>query len=140
MKRYRSIAAIILLSILLCSCGSRKAADGIISTVEKTIGESDIYSAEDIDSAMQAVLDVFSKEFRRCTLKELAYDEDTSIAESGRRAEEYSADKIIVLISSFDVDSVELEDGLIAGSSYTDWLWILTRSENEVWTVQDWGY
>ena len=55
-------------------------------------------------------------------------------------AEQYDAEQAIVLVSSFDVDSSGGDGSLNPNSTYDNWKWILTRNDNEKWTLQTWGY
>ena len=50
------------------------------------------------------------------------------------------ADEVIVLISSFDVDSSGGDGSLNPNSTYTRWSWILVRNKNGKWKHVDHGY
>lgn len=124
--------------VLLCGC----TKGGNISQVTKNIGTSDIYTQEDIQSAMNVVTKYFksTKGFQDCTLTELYYDEAISSKESESRAEQYEAEQAIVLLSSFDVAPSYEYGTLNPDSTYNNFKWILVRSNNKKWTLETWGY
>lgn len=132
-KKLSLILVIALLTAVLCSCG------GNIKHAKKEIGPSVIYTPEEIERAMDVAMDYFDKEFEGCTLLEIYYDE----AKSSDVADEYEDrwdSQVIVLYSSFDVDSNGGDGSFNANSTYYGWNWILSRTDNEEWTLRDWGY
>ena len=130
----RKLMMIVLtISLLFCACA------GDVNQVKRHISPSEIYSEQDIDQAMDVVIRHFSREFRGCTLLELEYSDSRS--ESGRAwALQYGADEGIVLISSFSVDASGGDRSLNPNSTYTNWQWILVRSNGGKWTLKTWGY
>ena len=124
---------VITISLLLCACA------GDVNQVKRHISPSEIYSEQDIDQAMDVVIRHFSREFRGCTLLELEYSDYRS--EAGRAwALQYGADEGIVLISSFSVDGSGGDGSLNPNTTYTNWQWILVRSNGGKWTLKTWGY
>ena len=130
----RKLMMIVLsISLLFCACA------GDVNQVKRHISPSEIYSEQDIDQAMDVVIRHFSREFRGCTLLELEYSDYRS--EAGRAwALQYGADEGIVLISSFSVDGSGGDGSLNPNSTYTNWQWILVRSNGGKWTLKTWGY
>lgn len=127
-----------LLFMLLCGC----TKGGDISKVTKTVGTSDIYTQEDIQSAMNVVTKYFksTEGFQDCTLTELYYDETLSSDSSEAWAEQYEAEEAIVLVSSFEVSAYYQSGTLNPDSTYNNFKWILVRSNNKKWTLETWGY
>jgi len=147
-RRRRKLTSVILLSVLgallLClvlsfiSCPrGAVAVFGDVSRVHTTEVHSDIYTQRDIANAIAATKHYFFREFEGCTLTELYYagDEITKA-----EMEYYDGEEVIVLLSSFDVDSSGGDGSLRANSTYTDWKWILTRDANGEWQHTSHGY
>lgn len=98
---------------------------------------SELYSDADIEAAMQAVEEYFSREFRGCTLTELSYPGDDYVTKYGW-AGEY--DEVIALLSSFDVDASGGDGSFNPNSTYTDWEWTFVRNAGGEWQHKDHGY
>ena len=113
---------------------------GDIHDVQRIVGESTVYDEEDITDAMNVVQNYFFLNFKGCTLTDLWYPGDDSVAEAEEWAEKYDAHEAILLFSNFDVDSSGGDGRLNPDSTYADWGWILTREKGENWTLQTWGY
>lgn len=113
---------------------------GDIRNVQRTIGESTVYTPAEINRAMNVVERHFRRHFAGCTLTELVYDESVSNKEADDWAEQYGAREAIVLTSSFDVDGSGRTVTLNPNSTYTRWQWVLTRNGIGGWRLRDWGY
>ncbi|WMT80677.1 DUF4829 domain-containing protein [Terrisporobacter mayombei] len=112
-----------------------------VDNVNQSISHSEVYSNQDIDTAMNIVKREFRDEFKGCVLTDLWYNEDISISSSDEWAKQYNSDEAIILLSNFDVDSSGGDGSLDPNSTYTDWQWILVRDrENSKWTLKTWGY
>ena len=134
MKRLITAALCILLVLCLCACGGKE------STVKVINVESDTYSEKDIASAIDVIVDEFQKNWKGCTLKEIRYAGDELCAKEKEYAERFNADEVIVLLSSFDVDSSGGDGSLNPDSTYTDWNWILVRTNGGKWRHVEHGY
>lgn len=135
MKRIITFLLVILLTLSLAGCGR-----GNIRYLETTIGDSDVYTREDIEKAIDVVSRFFQKEFEGCTLRTIEYNEPETIRRAREWAEQYDAAEAIVLLSSFTVGIYGSDGSLNPGDTYTNWQWILTRNSGEAWTLQTWGY
>jgi len=132
------IALCLALILVLSTVGCNK---GNVNNVNITDWKpSEIYSDEDIQSAITVVMDYFKSEFEGCTLTNVSYPGDSSADEFIEWAEQYEADEAIVLYSSFDVDASGGDGSLNPNSTYTDFKWILTRSKNGSWEHKTHGY
>ena len=132
-----------LLLILIALAGmfsQRLMGGGDTSQTKRIIGESSLYSQAEIEQMMDTVESTFRREFKGCTLLELKYDEAFSQQQSGDWAEQYQADEAAVLTSSFDVDGSGGDGSLNPNSTYSKWLWVLTRNGDGNWKLQTWGY
>lgn len=99
-----------------------------------------MYSQEEINSAIDVIKKEFKRDWNGCTLKEISYTGDKVSKEHQEFAERYNADEAIVLVSTFDVDESGGDDSLNPNSTYTDWNWILVRKNGGKWKHVDHGY
>lgn len=118
-----------------CACNEEKT-DG----VKVPFVQSQIYSQEDIFSAISIITEEFKKEWNGCTLTEIYYAGDDVSAEYQDWADRHNADEVIVLLSSFDVDSSGGDGSLNSDSTYDNWSWILVRTTGGEWKHVDHGY
>ena len=130
------VAYILLVISLLSLAGCR----GDVSDVKIAEYQSETYTDKDIESAIKVVKDYFKKEFKGCTLTEITYAGDEKSADYADWAERINGNGVIVLISSFDVDSSGGDGSLNPNSTYTGWMWILARTAGGKWKHVDHGY
>ena len=106
--------------------------------VEKEV-TSNIYSYDDITSAINTVIEYFNENFKGCTLKEIYYagDNENYFKEI---LQQYGGDEAIVLTSTFDVDGSGGDGSLNPNSTYKDWIWLLVRNKQGEWKHVDHGY
>ena len=135
MKRIVTFLLVILLTLSLAGCGR-----GSTRGLQTKIGSSDVYTQEDIESAIKIVTEFFRKEFEGCTLKTLEYSEELTEDDAEEWAKQYDAQQAIVLISSFYVAPNGGDGSLNTDSTYENWQWILVRNPGENWTLKTWGY
>ena len=153
----------VLLASLLCACGNRGTvgviggADGptavLVSgglrslfrkgNVKRAVTQpvsSEIYTEDEIESAIRTAKDYFHDHFGGCTLTEISYAGDERNAGEAENASKYGMEEIIVLISAFDVDGSGGDGSLNPNSHYEGWLWILGRRDGGGWAHLDHGY
>lgn len=121
----------------LTSCGG---SGGNVENVQIADYTSQIYTDSDIRSAIDATIDYFKKEFKGCTLTQIAYPGDDQIPDWQDYLTRYDADDVIVFVSSFDVDASGGDGSLNSNSTYENWNWILVRNDGENWKHVDHGY
>jgi len=144
MKKLLSIVCLILVCFSFSSCNQNA---GKINNVVIDIGESTKFSREEIQTAVDCVINKF-KDFEGCDLKKMWYDEEKSnlVIESyisnGKGSHNgVQKENVIVLLSNFDVDATGGDGSLNPNSTYTNWNWILIRdSKTGNWKADDWGY
>lgn len=102
--------------------------------------ESAMYSRNDIRSAVDVIEREFRRSWKGCTLTEIYYAGDETTAAYQDWVDRSEAYEVIVLLSSFDVDSSGGDGSLNPNSSYENWKWILVRSDGGVWKHVDHGY
>lgn len=100
---------------------------------------SELYSKDDIQSAIEVIKTYFNED-SGCTLTSIEYAGDEMSKNYAEWAERVDREEVIVLISSFDVDSSGCGDALNPNSTYDNYLWILARNKNEDWIHVDNGY
>ena len=133
----KKIVCIILCSLLVFSLS---ACGGDISRVNTHNVNSEIYSQEDINAAIDTIKKEFMMNWGGCTLTEIYYAGDDSSKDHQDWADRNNADEVIVLLSSFDVDSSGGDGSLNPNSTYSDLSWILVRTNGGKWQHVDHGY
>ncbi len=109
---------------------------GNVSQVETSDVDSQLFSSEDIDSAMKTIIKEFEENWKGCKLTRLWYaGDETSIQESEERDVQ-----TIVLLSDFETSKPPAESALNENHTYTNWNWILIRSSDGKWVHIDHGY
>lgn len=132
----KTVCLILCLVLLagLCACGKDEKE---IKTHEV---ESERYTQEDIRAAIEVIETEVSRNWKGCTLTEIYYGGDELSASFQHEAEWHDGDEVIVLLSSFDVDSTGGDGSLEPNHTYTGWEWILVRSQGGEWRHVDHGY
>ena len=134
MKKLYFAILCILLVLCLSACG------GKISEATTHSVDSEMYSQEDIASAIDVIKKEIKSNWKGCTLKEIYYAGDDSSIAYQDWAERNDTDEVIVLLSSFDVDSSGGDGSLNPNSTYNGWNWILVRENGGKWQHVDHGY
>lgn len=134
MKKFMAVVLVLVGMLGLVACG------GNTKNVKITDYSSEIYSDAEIDSAIDVAIDYFEKYFDGCTLTEITYLGDDELDDFQEFAERNNADDVIVLISDFEVDASGGDGSLEPNSTYTDWNWILVRTDGGQWEHVDHGY
>ena len=140
MRKRVILISLAILAAILVILGALFIDRGDTKQVIEKIGDSDLFTAEEIESAMAAVKKEFRKSFRDCTLTKLWYDENVCKLELEDWKTQYQADDAIVLLSDFEVGRSTGDQSLKAGSAYKNWEWILVRNADGEWKVKTWGY
>ena len=113
---------------------------GDVSNVKIISMESEIYSTEEINNAIDVILEEFEENYNGCSLLEIEYigDENNDVYRDW--AIRNNKSEVIVFISNFKVDSNGGNGVLNPNSEYDGYSWILVRNENENWIYVDGGY
>ena len=135
MRRYIAILCTVLCLLSLTACGG-----GDVSEVGIREFTSEIYTDKEVEFAINEILRYFKKNFDGCTLREITYAGDEKTQAHAEWAERHNADDVIVLTSTFDVDSSGGDGSLNPDSTYNRWMWILVRDGNGRWKHVDHGY
>lgn len=148
-KVSKSIAAI-LLSMSIIFYYNLVEAAGDISKVKIVYGMSEIYSREDMDSAIAIIKEKFSK-WDGCELHSIRYTDDdycntdkninwmNELAESRGYVPNFT--QCIAFFSSFhSPKSEENNTTFETDSEYEDWSWYLARTDGGEWKLITFGY
>lgn len=133
MKNVIALLLVLTLTAGFCGCGKVSGA----ATVPYT---SEMYTAAEVEAAIEAAKDYFYTNFSGCTLTEITYAGDEVSIAHEEWAQRHDADQVIVLTSSFDVDASGGDGSLNPNSTYTRWMWIMVRSNGGPWKHADHGY
>ena len=132
MKRILSLSLIFVLLFSLTSCGTLNFVD-----IEEF--SSDIYTANDVTSAMEVVLEYFMDQKDRILLK-LSYAGDAELADYRDWADRNGADEVIVFVTDYYVSCFSDTPTQNTASKYENWGFILVRSDGGEWEIVDQGY
>ena len=136
MKKWIITAAVVILAIVLTVV--LLSGGGNVRNVERIVGESSLYSQQEIEAAMNVAVIKFKKDFDDCELLKIAYDEEKAISEREYQKAQYGNDKIIVLVSDFYVGD-HAEPTFSPNQTYKNWKWILEKS-GDGWNLIGYGY
>ena len=112
---------------------------GKIDEVQIVLGESELYSEQELQAAADIILRQFSNGFDGCTLRELSYNEEDSLKEADAWAKQYEAKEAIVFSSRFVV-SPDYGNGPFSPGDTHYYSWILVKDKNNDWVLKTWGY
>ena len=134
MKKLIALVLALVCVIGLVACG------GNVKNVKITDYSSEIYSDEEIQNAIDVAINYFEKNFEGCTLTEITYLGDDELDNWQEFAERNNADDVMVLVSSFNVGASGGDGSLNPNSTYTNWKWVLVRTNDGKWEHVDHGY
>lgn len=132
----------ILIMLSLCACGMNSEPRNV-ENAEIDYGISEKYSKEDIDSAIQLVLDEF-RTWNGFELYDIKYAGDEECDEDELEyCKSLSSDKniveCIVFYSSFHT-AKNCDNGFNSDEDYPGWSWHLAREADGNWELLTYGY
>ena len=134
MKKLIALVLALVCVIGLVACG------GSVKNVKITDYSSEIYSDAEIENAIDVAINYFEKNFEGCTLTEITYLGDDELDNWQEFAERNNADDVMVLVSSFNVGASGGDGSLNPNDTYTNWKWVLVRTNDGKWEHVDHGY
>ena len=134
MKKLIALVLALVCVIGLVACG------GNVKNVKITDYSSEIYSDAEIENEIDVEINYFEKNFEGCTLTEITYLGDDKLDDWQEFAERNNADDVMVLVSSFSVGASGGDGSLNPNSTYTNWKWVLVRTNDGKWEHVDHGY
>ena len=103
---------------------------------------SEIYSKEDMDAAIAAIMDEFNT-WEGCEMHEISYTDDQTCKDNLSYMDELDPDEkhedCIIFTSSFHSPK-EGGDAWEADYEYEGWQWFLARVQDGDWELLTWGY
>lgn len=123
--------------MVLCLCACR-SIPGDVSKLTIIPKESQLYTQDEINAALEATKAHFKKNYNDCTLKEIYYVGDQELQGWQNWAVDYDADDILVFRSTFDVGP-HPDIAMNKNSTYERWKFILAREKGHEWKVVDAG-
>lgn len=136
----KKIIMIILFNFLILGITGCNNPRGIVENVRVKEVTSNIYSKEDIESAINTIIKEFADKWDGCTLEEIYYAGDKESLAHKDWADRNNAEEVIVLLSKFNVDNSGGDGSLNPESTYDGWNWILVRNKGGKWIHVDHGY
>jgi hypothetical protein len=132
--------AVILSLFLVILCGCSKS--GNISNVTVDYGKSEIFTQQDMDSAISAINKKFTS-WSGCELHSITFTSDSicedNVGNCNGLREGANFNECIVFDSSFHSPK-NGGDGWEPDNEYTGWSWCLARKDNGAWELLSWGY
>ena len=129
----------LILLILICTLTLSLTSCGTLNFVDIEEFSSEVYTTQDITSAMELVLEEFQGKNDRILLK-LSYAGDGAIADYADWAVRNNADDVIVFLTDYYVSFFSDTPTQNAGSEYENWGFILVRTRGGEWEIVDQGY
>lgn len=134
MKKTVCIIMCFLTMLCFVSCG------GNVRNARTREVASELYSQKEINAAIRTIKMDFAIDWSGCTLTEIYYAGDDYTKRYQDFADRNNADDVIVLLSTFTVDSSGGDGSLIPNYTYEKWEWILVRNKGGHWKHVDHGY
>ena len=121
---------------------SEKTIDSNLSDVTIDYKTSELYTKEDMDSAIEEIEKEFST-WEGCVLYSISYTDDTKCTDNlsyiNTLAVDKEYDECIVFTSNFH-SPVEGGGAWEPDYDYENWEWYLGRTEGGNWDLLTWGY
>lgn len=127
---------IIFVAFVLISHPVGSIMSGDASHVEIKEVSSDLYSQDEIESAIEVIKRDFENDWNGCSLKTIYYAGDEVCADETHER----GVKTIVLVSDFSTGKLDGNGGLNSNYTYENWNWILIKNEDGSWKHIDHGY
>ena len=132
MKKLISIILLCTLILSLSSCGT-------LNFVDIEGFSSKVYTANDITSGMEVVLERFQGKSDMVLLR-LSYIGDKELPDYQDWADRNDADEVIVFLTDYYVSHFSDNPTLNTGFKYENYMYILVRTRGGEWEIVDQGY
>ncbi len=129
----------IVANLLLCAVLLSLTSCGTLNFVDIEEFSSEIYTANDITSAMEVVLESFQGRTDTVLLR-LSYIGDEELPDYQDWADRNDADDVIVFLTDYYISFFSDNPVMNTGFKYEDYNYILVRSNGGEWEIVDHGY
>lgn len=139
MKKGKSILLFLLVFLILMvniGCSNNKKEENAV----KNITKSNIYKEDELNEAMDALIQYFEEKFVGVNLIKVSYVGDENKADIEIYKKEYAVDNLIILNTTFNTESTIGDIPFDINSEYKDYPWIMVKNEEGKWVVRSWGY
>lgn len=139
MKKGKSILLFLLVFLILMvniGCSNNKKEENAV----KNITKSNIYKEDELNEAMDALIQYFEEKFVGVNLINVSYVGDENKADIEIYKKEYAVDNLIILNTTFNTESTIGDIPFDINSEYKDYPWIMVKNEEGKWVVRSWGY
>ena len=143
MKKLTALLLALMMTFTLLGCQSTTVS-GVQVFVSKGRGDvdevgikevaSELYTPAELEDGIDAVLDYFKKGYGNCSLWELEYVGDENLETYKMAALRHGTNKVMAFSTVFNVTSAGENSSLVAGSVYSDYVFILAYLDDE-WQV-----
>lgn len=136
--------------VSVCFATTKKNDDNVEYHFTCDYGSSKLYSKEDMDEAIQTIMNEFHN-WKGCEMHSIRYGSDQTCSEGDnlswmQELENANDNKetfteCIMFECDFHSPKSDADaGGLNVDEEYTDWQWWLARSEDGPWKLMTWGY
>ena len=145
-RKVRKIILIVLLFIfvflpaLCCFIFTANPRASVSDAYTTEFVESEIFTQEDIDRAIETVVDIFDNGWEGCHLRQLSYAGDEIIKrEMKYHGDAFKEGELILIKTVFYVDKHGGDGSLNTDFTYDNWYWILEKTSGGRWVEFDHG-
>lgn len=143
----KALAMVLALAFAFALVGCSGSSDSQESAYEVDYGTSSLYTQEDMDAAIGAIMTEFNS-WEGCTMKRIYFTDDAACEEALTYLNDLAKDGVsdydaaIVFKSVFHSPSEELAEGTAwePDTDYTDYEWYLARKGGGDWQLLTMGY
>lgn len=132
-----AVIAIIAVAGIFYTVGGQSGGD--VRHAKRQIFGAQSYTEQEIGQAMDVVVKAFKKDAKGCKLEAIRYDEEFNKKYASGWKLQYDVKDVIVLLSEFTVDETGGDGSFSPNSRYSEWQWILARTEGG-WEILTSGY
>ncbi len=141
------ICGVVFIAVLAIAAYFLVPNSGRVQHAKINVGSSEKFSRQEIDSAINYMIDYFKKNFHRCKLIELKYNEEESNAliksdmTYGRGASNgATADNMIVLIMEYHTGVIGIGPVWSPNCTYVDQCILIRDNKDSEWKREAMGY
>lgn len=135
-KRILLFLLVFLILIMTIGCSNNKKEENTV----KNITKSNIYKEDELNAAMDALIQHFEEKCIGVNLTKISYVGDENKSDIEIYKKEYAVDNLIILNTTFNTESTIGDVPFDINSEYKDYPWIMVKNEEGKWIVRSWGY